>query len=209
MTTILIALKESNVPAEARQKIQALLPDARIIVTNNKDQIGSLIEDVEIAAGHIPVHLLSKATNLRWYQQWGAGTDWLMRNPELARAEFILTNASGVHAIPISEHILAFLLAFARRLPEAARSQMKHQWNRQEDRPAFELAGSTMLLVGVGAIGQRTAQIAAALGIRVIGVRSDPSKPAAGVDRMVGPRQILEVLPEADFVVLTMPLTDQ
>ena len=92
----------------------------------------------------------------------------------------MLTNASGVHAIPISEHILAFLLAFARRLPEAIRSQTRREWQR-EGRPVFELAGKTIVIVGLGAIGARTAEIAAGLGMRVLGVRSDPTLKPPGV----------------------------
>jgi phosphoglycerate dehydrogenase-like enzyme len=61
----------------------------------------------------------------------------------------------------------------------------------------------------VGAIGEETAKIAAALNMRVIGVRRDPSVGAEGVERMVGNDQLLEVLPEADFVVLTVPLTQE
>ena len=209
MTTILIALKESNVPEELQKRAQEICPDARIVVTDDKQEIEPLLDEIEIAAGHFPIQWIPRANRLRWYQQWGAGTDWLMRHPEVRALDFQLTNASGVHAIPISEHIFAFMLAFARRLPEAMRAQTQRQWNRQEDSPAFELAGKTMLLVGVGAIGRQTAHMAAALGMRVTGVRSDPAKTVPGVDRMVGPQEMLAALPEADFVVLTMPLTDE
>ncbi|HSS76404.1 MAG TPA: D-2-hydroxyacid dehydrogenase, partial [Thermoanaerobaculia bacterium] len=59
---------------------------------------------------------------------WGAGVDWLLRHPELAELDFTLTNASGVHAIPISEQILGYLLAFARGLPAAVRAQDRRIW---------------------------------------------------------------------------------
>src|SRR5574338_362556 len=209
MSIILIALKESNVPENLRQRAEQLCPDSRVVITNDPEQIEPLLDQIEIAAARFPIQWLPKAPNLRWFQQWGAGTDWLLRHPEIAQQDFKLTNASGVSAIPISEHILAFMLAFTRRLPDAMKAQSLRRWNRFEDAPAFELAGKTMLLVGVGAIGRRTASIAEALGMRVIGVRSDPSNQEPGVERMVGTEQMLEVLPEADFVVLTIPLTNQ
>lgn len=209
MSTILIALKDSSVSDELRRRAQEYCPQASLVVTDNKEKIEPLLDEIEIAAGHFPIQWIPRAKNLRWFQQWGAGTDWLLRNPDIAQMDFQLTNGSGIHAIPISEHIFAFMLAFARRLPEAMRAQAQRHWDRQEESPAFELAGTTMLLVGVGAIGRKTAQIASAMGMQVIGVRNDPSKSVAGIERMVGPVDMLDVLPEADFVVLTMPLTEQ
>ena len=70
------------------------------------------------------VSFLTKFNNLRWFQQWGAGADWLMEHPELVEKEFILTNVSGLHAVPISEHIFSFMLAFARDLPRAVRARI-------------------------------------------------------------------------------------
>ena len=148
----------------------------RLVVTDDPAQIEAVLPEVEIATGHVPPTLLARMPNLRWYQQWGAGADWLMRHPEIAARDFVLTNASGVHAIQISEHILALLLAFARRLPQAMRAQLRGEWQREERQDIFELAGKTMLLIGVGAIGERTARLAAALDVRVIGVRRDPDR---------------------------------
>jgi len=209
MTTILIALDPQYLPEAQAARIRALAQGARVVITRQPAEIEALLEDVEVAVGHFPHTLIPRAPNLRWFQQWGAGTDWLLRHPEIAARDFILTNASGVHAIPISEHILAYLLAFARRLPEALRAQQQHRWQRGEGREPFELAGKTMLLVGVGAIGQRTALLAQALGMRVTGVRYDASKTVPGIERMIGPQQLESALPEADFVVLTIPLTAQ
>ena len=73
--------------------------------------------------------------------------------------------------------------------------------------PFFELAGKTMLLIGVGAIGERTAKVAAAMGVHVLGVRRDSARTTPYVDEMYGPDQLLSILPRADFVVLTVPLT--
>lgn len=207
MTIILIALDPLFLPRKEAEHIQKLAPDAQIVVTDQPEQMEPLLDEIEIVAGHFPHAMIPRAPRLRWFQQWGAGTDWLMRYPEVASLDFMLTNASGVHAVPISEHILAYMLAFSRRLPEAMRAQQQHAWQRDGSPEAFELAGKTMLLVGVGAIGQRTALVAGVLGMRVIGVRSDPSKSVPGVEYMIGPEALETALPKADFVVLTIPLT--
>jgi len=78
-----------------------------------------------------------------------------------------------------------------------------------QDPPLFELAGKTMVLIGVGAIGARTAEVARALGMRVLGVRRHPQLTVPGIEAMYGPGQLLDVLPEADFCVITVPLTPE
>jgi phosphoglycerate dehydrogenase-like enzyme len=101
------------------------------------------------------------------------------------------------------------LLAFARRLPFAFRAQSRRQWRAPEGDNTFELAGQTVLIVGVGAIGERTAELCRALGMRVLGVRRSPENGVSGVEHMFAPADLLEALPEADFVVLTVPLTEE
>lgn len=207
MTTILIAIKETDVKDTQIARIRAILPDARLVFTEGKEEIEQILDEIEIAVGHFPHDFITRAPRLRWFQQWGAGTDWLMRYPKVVEHDFILTNASGVHSIPISEHILSFLFAFARQLPAAFRAQARHEWERDNSTPIFELAGKQMLLVGVGAIGRRTAHIAHTLGMQVTGVRRNPENKVPGIDRMIGPESLEQTLPDADFVVLTMPLT--
>jgi phosphoglycerate dehydrogenase-like enzyme len=182
----------------------------RLLVTHDEEEIEGVFSQIEIAASWSPSGPLLQAPNLRWLQQWGAGADWLMGHPEAVERDFVLTNASGVHAIPISEHILALLLTFARHLHLSVHAQARHEWlpfDQLED--VFELAGKTMVLVGVGAIGGRTARMADALGVRVLGVRRHPAVDAPGVAKMLGPGELLDVLPEADCVVLAAPLTHE
>ena len=207
MSIILIALKPEQVSEDQRQQIQALAGGRQVVIAHQREEIEKCLDQIEIAAGGFPTEWIPRAPNLRWLQTWGAGADWLLEHPHLAELDFILTNASGVHAIPISEHIFAFLLGFARRLPHSIRAQEKHVWQKTNRADLFELADKTMLLIGVGAIGKRTAQIAAAMGMRVWGVRRNPAQSEAGIERMVGPDSWVDLLPEADFVVLTMPLT--
>ena len=210
MQTILLGFEPGTLPAKQLARVRATAPGARVLVTRDRDQIEPLLDEIEIVAGSFPYDLLPQARNLRWFQQWGAGADWLLHCPEAIDLDFVLTNASGVHPIPIGEHILAFLLAFARGLHQAIRAQERREWIPPDQQTgSFELAGKTMLLAGVGAIGQRTAELATALGMRVLGVRRDPTMGTAGVDGMFGPHQLIELLPEADFVVLTVPLTHE
>ena len=189
--------------------LQALATGYPLLITTDRQEIAAALDTLEVAAGHFNHELILRAPRLRWVQQWGAGADWLMRHPEIACHDFTLTNASGVHAVPMSEHILAMMLALARRLCRAYRAKFARQWDRPEFDDVYELADKTMVLIGVGDIGARTARIAAAMDMRVIGVRRNPEIGAPGVARMVGPDRLHQVLPEADFLVLTVPLTPE
>jgi len=210
MSTMLLAFEPGTLPEAQLAEAQAAAPEMRVLVTRDREEIVAALDDVEIAVGGFPHDLLAKAPRLRWFQQWGAGADWLLRHPEAVELDFVLTNASGVHAVPISEHILAFLLAFARGLHRSVRAQDRREWSEMNGRGTiFELAGKTMVLIGVGAIGQRTALLASALGMRVWGVRRYPTVPAPGVAAMYGRDQLLDLLPEANFVVLAVPLTHE
>jgi len=206
---LLIGLEPGRLSDAHLASVRALAPGMRIVVTEDRAEIETLLDDIEVIFWRFPRDLLARATNLRWFQQLGAGADWLLRHPEAARASFVLTNASGVHPINITEHILAFLLSFARRFKPALRAQSCHEWLRSKGDEVFELAGKTLLLIGVGSIGQRTAAVTSAMGMRVIGVRRSASVAVPGVEAMLGPDQLLEALPQADFVVLTAPLTPE
>lgn len=206
---LLLALNPDAVSQDQLAELRAAAPGMRVIVTRERAEIEAVLDDIEIAAAYFPRDLLLKAPRLKWFQQWAAGADWLLRHPEFNDRKFKITTASGVHAVQITEHIIGVLLAFARRLPQALKAQGEKAWRPSRGGEVFELYGKRMLLVGVGAIGARTAQIAAALGMKVSGVRRDPSKTVPGVESMHGVGELRSLLPSADFVVLTAPLTEE
>jgi phosphoglycerate dehydrogenase-like enzyme len=208
MRTILLSFERDKLRDEWLVQIHEIAPDMRILITREREEIEAALDEIEIAVLDFPRDLLPRARNLRWFQQWAAGADWLLGHPEAVELDFVLTNASGVHPIPITEHIFALLLAFARLIDQSVRYQILGKWMPDERKKnVFELADKTMVLVGVGAIGERTAQVATAFGMRLLGVRRNPQVGAPGVEAMVGPDKLLKVLPEADFVVVTVPLT--
>jgi phosphoglycerate dehydrogenase-like enzyme len=207
MKTLLLALAPEHIPPDTLEQIGRLAPDLRIAVTNERAEIEALLDDIVIAAGSVPPDLVVRAPALRWYQQWGAGADWLLRHPQAVEQAFVLTSASGVHAVPISEQIIGALLMFARGMHRAVRAQTRREWWRPQAAELFELPGKTMLIIGVGAIGARTAELAGALGMRVEGLRRNPDRPAPGVTALYGPDRLHERLGQADVVVLTVPLS--
>ena len=209
MGTVLLAFHPGTLSHEQLARVRERLPaDTELLVTRDHDRIEPHLDSIEIAAGWFSLDLLPRASNLRWFQQWAAGADWLLDHPEAADMDFVLTSTSGIHVIQMTEHIFALLLALGRELDRAIQLQERHQWIHHSEHPhLFELAGKTMLLIGVGAVGERTARVAAAMGVRVLGLRRHPTRPVSGVQHMFGVGQLLDLLPQADFVVLTVPLT--
>jgi len=119
----------------------------------------------------------------------------------------VLTNSSGVHAIPVSEHIFALMLTLSRNILESIRRQIKHQWLDRRCRVGLELNNATIGLVGVGQIGQMTAQKAKMMGMKVLGLRRNPKLSAPFVDQLFGPGGLMDLLKSSDWVVITAPLT--
>lgn len=224
---LLILFDDDIISAEQQALVREIASDHTLVYLNDIAEIDRYLDRIEIAAGRFPLERLHEAPRLRWLHQWGAGADWLLRNSYAQSASFVLTNTSGIHAIQIAEHVFAMLLAFGRQIPQAIRAQSEHIWVSNKWQIAhsstispgqtfdyfinhtavFELAGKTMLIAGVGAIGQRTARLAKAFDMQVIGVRRHPENLVDGIDRMIGFDEMVATLPEADFVVNALPFT--
>lgn len=153
-----------------------------------------------------PAGAVDAATRLQWVQAGTAGINHLLAMG-LDRRDVLLTNARGAHGTPMSELILAMMLAFAGGLHTALRAQVAHKHvAKQIVREKFELEGATLCVIGLGDIGGALAQRAKALGMHVLGVRRS-REPFHGLDAQFTPDQLLDVLPQADHVALCLPLT--
>jgi phosphoglycerate dehydrogenase-like enzyme len=154
----------------------------------------------------LPLGLGAFAPALRWVQAIGAGTDHF-RGAQLA-PDVVVTNAAGVAAVPIAEFVIGQLLAVWKRFDELVDQQRRHVWKPVYGR---QVSGLTLGVVGLGAIGTAVAERAAALGMRVLGVRRRPetgNHPPA-VDEVVGPERLHDVLSRVDAVVVCAPATPE
>lgn len=175
------------------------------------DEVGP--EDLQnaeiVACEKFKLNWVLHAEHLRWIQFIGAGVDASL-SPELIHSDIILTNASGVHEIPISEHVLGMMLMFTRGLHRCVRQQVNHEWNaRHFGRQVSELNGATCGIIGLGSIGESVAQKAKAFGMRVVATRRHPERSSQYVDVMLGTNKLNNLLKESDFVVVCAPLTSE
>jgi phosphoglycerate dehydrogenase-like enzyme len=165
--------------------------------------------DVLVVSGLWRNELIERAPRLRLIQSIGAGTDQFSREM-LTKRGIRLASARGVNARAVAEHAMALILAMVRRLPEARDNQAKRFWRGMMGDFALredELAGKTLIVVGLGAIGGRLAQIAKAFDLSVIGFRRDPALGPGRADSVHALGELKTLLPRADFVALTCPLT--
>ena len=198
------------VTPERLSRIEELLPGREPLTIRDNDELQRRAEEVEVCFGKVPPEFVAAASNLRWLQWDAAGVNQIvpaLREVVDGGRQVVLTNASGIHGIPLSEHLLALMLAFARRLDYSFRLQAEGGWKEPDFPAVFELSGKRVLLLGVGAIGSAFAPKAAALGMEVVGVRRDETKQHPALAETVSVERLHEVLPSADFVVVTLPYT--
>jgi phosphoglycerate dehydrogenase-like enzyme len=151
---------------------------------------------------------LDQARRLRWFHAGSAGVEHLDLKA-IREHGVVLTNSRGVSAPNMAEHALGMMIALARRFPRLMREQAAHSW-RDDDthREVRELAGETVLIIGTGEIGSQLARRAAALDMRVEGVRRRVGAEArAHFDRMWSTEELGDALGGADHVVVTLPDT--
>lgn len=161
-----------------------------------------LIPRVEVLAGWKPGGLLGRMPKLRWIQAMTAGVEAWIDAPGL-RDDVALCCARGSHRHSMSENILGALFHLTKPYMAVALDQKQSRWTRRQSKL---LAGQTLGILGLGAIGQELALKAAALNMHVIGTKRSPA-PVEGVEEVYAGDETDEVLHQSDFVVLLMPAT--
>ena len=191
------------------KELPASLPGDEVVVPQDESQLGQ-VADAEVVIGpNNPRRarpVIEAARNVRWYHSLGAGVENLITVPAFRERGIQLTNNSGAMDVPIAEHVIALVLAAAKRLYLYRDQQARREW---KDHAQIEVHGSTLVVYGLGSIGGEVARRAAALGMRVIGVRRRDLPGVPGVERVVPAERLAEVASEADFLAVCAPLTAQ
>jgi len=194
--------------AWARRLAQAV-PEARVVVAEDADTATREIADADAAFGWLNPELLAKAAKLRWLQAPMAAPPAGYYFPELVRHAASVTNFREIYNDHIGAHILAFVLAFARGLHMFIPQQLRREWKKSpaEAGDVVHLPEATALIVGAGGIGAEAARLLAAFGVRVLATDARRTAAPDGVAELHPPGALDELLPRADFVILTVPHT--
>jgi phosphoglycerate dehydrogenase-like enzyme len=130
-------------------------------------------------------------------QTLSAGVDWIL---DLVPPGAVLCDARGVHDIPMAEHMVGLILASVKRFPEFRDAQREARW---QPLPLDDLEGAKVLLVGYGSIAEATEQRLLPFGVEILRVARHPRPGVAG------PEALERLLPQADVVILLLPLTPE
>jgi phosphoglycerate dehydrogenase-like enzyme len=190
--------------------------DGRVALTfadASGDDFARALPDADVVvAQDLSDEQLARAGRVRWLSSVAAGLDGIV-TPALLASGIAITTASGVHGPNIAEHVLAMMLMFTRGLPKLFRAQLARRWDRNltSRSGAFgELTGKTLLIVGLGRIGEAIAVRARPFGVRVVALKHDPSTrhdAGVAVDELLGLDGLDDTLGRADHVCVTVPLT--
>lgn len=169
-----------------------------------KPSAAQMAQTEALMAYGAPAGLLPAMPKLRWAQSMTAGVEGWLALPDLP-VNLTLTCARGTHRESMPENIIGALLYVAKPYAAAVENQKRGKWVHSVAQP---LTGKTLGILGLGAIGQDVARIAAALGIRVIGTRRRP-QPMADVAEVFPADRTPEVLAQSDFLLLLLPATPE
>lgn len=183
------------------------VPAYQVSLPEDEEEACAAIVDADAAFGVVPPDALAAAKNLRWIQSPAAGPPAGFYYPELIKHPVQICNPRGIYNDHIAQHILMYMLALARGLPYYLDAQRERRWDIGARKSRYvDLIGATALIVGLGGIGHETARLCNAFGMHVIGtdarweyaIPNTETHPPEALDRL---------LPQADFVIVTVPHT--
>jgi phosphoglycerate dehydrogenase-like enzyme len=220
-------LSTIGLTSEQRSIVEEAAGGAELIDRRCRSQA----EMVEAAEGgcdvlftlRVPDELMKRSPQLKWIQLMSAGADHILKGMLAERKTVAITTGSGVAASTIAEYTIASILAWAHVFPATMRAQLKRQWKRTGFMDIEPMRGKTLGVIGYGSIGRETARIAQALGMDVLALKRNPAErrdsgwnpPGVGdpdgtiPQRWYGPDQCAQILHEADYITVTLPLTAQ
>lgn len=189
-------------------RTREIAPDWEIVMTDGPEETKDKIDGAEIYvdwAYDFYKDIVEKGDSIKWIQSLSAGVDMLPMDLTKERG-IVVTNASGIHKIQISENVFGYMLMFVRGLNKFYELQKEKKWDKSIR--TTELYEKTMGVIGAGSIGSEIARLGKAFGMRVIGLRKS-GRPEEFYDVMYNNDGLKELLSQSDFVVSCIPLTPE
>lgn len=200
-----------QIPDEGVATLRARFPHIEFVHATSDDERARGLADCDVAYTWI-LHKpeLDRAPKLRWVHTSAVAVETLCLQ-ELFDRGVVVSNTRGVQAVPIAEHVMAVVLAFAKQLPAVLEHQRQARWAQNEFvglHLPWLLRGRTLGLIGVGTIGSEIAARAKAFGMRVVAVRRRAAHDAImNIDDTFGPEHLGDMLVQCHVLVVAAPLT--
>lgn len=215
--TVLVSIQQPvpawQIPPAAVDWLRQRFPDMAFVHAIDPDARARGLRDCDVAyTWTLSAQELADARRLRWVHTSAVALETLPL-PELVARGILVSNTRGVQAVPIAEHVLAVILALAKRLPFILERQHERRWAQTEvsgERLPWLLRGRTLGLIGIGTIGREIAPRAAAFGMEVLAIRrrSEAGSPP-GVTEVLPHGELHHFLARCDAVVIAAPLTPE
>lgn len=190
-------------------RLQQRYPTVEFLTPNGDNETLSCLVEADAAFGTMNASMLGAAQSLRWLQAPFAAPPAGFYSDELIAHPAQVTNFRGIYNDHISYHILGLMMSFTKHFHLYRDQQRARKWQPLQG-PAFNtiyLPEATVLIVGAGGIGVETARLCKAIGMRVIAVDDRRQEPGEWIDELHEAAALDRLLPEADFVVTTVPHT--
>lgn len=201
-----------NAPEWLAPRLKGQFPEHTFTQIASLENLSKELEDTDILIGYqLRPEQFAHARRLKYIHTTTAAVHQLIF-PELVASDVRITNSAEIHGRVVAEHAIGLIFALAKAIPASVRHQVKSEWGQQElwnRTPPREVAGATLLVIGLGSIGNEIARMAKALGMHVIAVREHPDRGAGEADEVYGPKELDRLLAWAKYVVLAAPLTSK
>lgn len=200
-------LLTKKLPKENTGWLSDRYPQFTFVMPEKASAEDEVVREAEIVLGWVTVDMLAKAQNLKWYHSVSAGADTYIDEIDRLRGNDVLVSCSaGVYGVPISEHLLAMMLAFAHSINRSVLNMPREKWGGVP--PCRELHGSTVGIIGLGDIGSHLAALLSPFGCEVLAFKRTPMEKPPNISAMLyGSGGLDELMMRADYVCICLPGT--
>ncbi len=203
---IMQVLSTGKLKTNIKERLRETYPDVTFHFYPSMQEAEPKLADAEILLTYgedLNAELIQKASHLKWIMVLSAG---LERMPFQAIKErgILVTNARGIHSIPMAEYTLSVMLQVARDTKQVLANESSKIWKKKT--PIREITGSSIGVVGTGAIGSEIARVAKAFRMKTLGVNRSGHE-VDHFDVIYNNEELLSMLPKCDYVVSVLPST--
>ena len=199
-------LSQVELSDEEIVRLKSALPGLEVVVAPGEEQELKEVADTDIFFGRIPRSVFIAGKKLKWVQVFGAGVETLFF-PEMTQSDVILCNTSGAYNQTMADQAFALILGISRGVATSERNRPKRIWGRTT--MLRQLGGQTLGIIGLGNIGGEIARRGKAFGMKVIAADIKDMVCPDFVDQLCKLDDLDEILKNADYLVLIVPLTDR